>query len=175
MGLWVIWLIIDMLCVVESWFGCGGLGKCGFFGKLFGGYGLIVYVMKYVDVWLVVVCYLGDMVFELCYLLEMLSVLCVIVKVGFIEVFVCDFEKGFKYFGGVLYDFMIFVMVVIYDFDFDLDVFCGICLLVDLEICEIIDVCWNVWFVWDFVYMVVDYVDVLKLLKMLWIDCGNVD
>src|SRR6185295_4405585 len=51
MGRWGDFLLQEAVPLVESKFGCGGLGHRGLFGKSSGGYGAIVHALLHNDFW----------------------------------------------------------------------------------------------------------------------------
>jgi S-formylglutathione hydrolase FrmB len=174
MGRWADFLNLDVLPRIESEFrALGGREKRAVYGKSSGGYGAIVYGMRYADIWGAVACHSGDMAFDLVYKPDFSACLDGLAKHdGDILAFLKHLEEQKKIRGGDFHALMTLAMAATYDPD-PLSPK-GIRLPVDLRTCALDEAAWKRWLQHDPVVMV-DRGDVqqnLVSLKGCFIDCG---
>ena len=174
MGNWEDFLVTDMLNAIEGWFGCGGAGKRGLFGKSSGGYGALVHAMRHPDVWSAIACHSGDMGFEIAYQRDFPATLRALAKHDMsAENFVKSVWANHSPSHTDIHALMILAMGASYDPD--PSAFCGIRLPVDLHTCELDAARWANWQAWDPLHIFDSHAKALHSLKGLWIDCGDQD
>jgi hypothetical protein len=174
LGPWADVLLLEMVPLVESRFGCGGVGRRGIFGKSSGGYGAMVHALLYPDFWSAAACHSGDMGFELMFLPEMPKLLRALAGRKFdVEVWLAEFCNKPKQRGDDLHILMMLAMCA--SFDPDPASPLGIRLPVDTYTCEVIPERWHNWLRWDPLRIAAERGGALRTLKALFIDCGTQD
>lgn len=146
----------------------------GVFGKSSGGYGAMIYALKYSEYWNAAACHSGDMYFEFGYFTDFPKTLDVLAGHDHnIARFIEYFHSAEKVSGDDFHCLMTLAMAATYDPDPDNPR--KIRLPVDLKTGELNPDRWQQWLAHDPVRLVEEYHENLKALKLLYIDCGNRD
>lgn len=145
-------------------------------GKSSGGYGSLVFGMKYAEHWGAIACQSGDIDFELLYKADFPKCVTKLAKYEYdIKAFLRAFDEDKKVSGENFCTLMILAMAATYapnDKKFK-----GIELPVDYETCQIKEELWKKWLYHDPLSLIEskEAQENLKSLKGLFIDCGFKD
>ena len=146
----------------------------GVFGKSSGGYGAMIYALKYSKFWNAAACHSGDMYFDFCYRTDFPKTLDILARhERSIPQFIEYFHAADKVSGDDFHCLMTLAMAATYDPDPANPK--QIRLPVDLHTGEFDEDRWQNWLKDDPVYLVDELHANLKQLKLLYIDCGSVD
>ena len=177
LGRWADFINQDVVPRVEAEFRTlGGRDHRAVYGKSSGGYGAMVYGMRYADVWGAIACHSGDMAFDLVYKTDFAACLDGLARCdGDIVAFLDRLEQQKKIPGGDFHALMTLAMAATYDPDPEAPK--GIRLPVDLNTCELDEEAWARWLEHDPVVMIekAEVRSNLASLKACFIDCGYRD
>lgn len=177
MGNWADYLNLEVIPKIDSEFRTlKSRDSRAVFGKSSGGYGALVYGMKYADTWGAIACHSGDMAFDLLYksdfpkCLDRLSS-----HRGDVLSFLSYLEEQTSLSSPDFYALMSLAMAATYDPDPKAPK--GIRLPVDKTTCELDQSAWQRWLQHDPVVMIEDskVQQNLHHLKGCFIDCGYKD
>lgn len=177
MGNWADYLNEEVLPEVESRFRTIRKKEArAIFGKSSGGYGALVYGMKYAHLWGAVACHSGDIGFELLYKSEFPVCLTKLASYrNDITFFLESLEKEKNLSGDNFCALMCLAMCATYAPNPKNPK--GIELPVNFETCEIIEALWNKWLEHDPLTLIENKTvqENLSSLNALFIDCGYKD
>lgn len=176
MGRWADFVNHDLIPALEARFPVRpGRDHRGCFGKSSGGYGSVIYGMRYASTWGAVACHSGDMGFDRVYLRDFPAACDALNRWGGVEGFIEHFHDASSVSGGDLHVMMVLAMAATYDPDPSSPK--GVRLPVDLQTCVLDEEAWARWLKHDPVQIIEEAEAQANLasLRGVYIDCGGRD